>query len=223
MFVLRPKQTLLELKLCDHHMRQAQRCARLRGVFPTMATFGGVSGSTKATGGWGGSPTKVMSVHGCSPTKTMYRHSASPTKTMCGHGAVLTKQYFIKRDGAPVTGVKRGVGWARGEQLRDAGSGRDEWESGGHCNTKTHYTAISIEPESLLQLCFLLHVLPGYLLRVAKAESAITLCHDNVMAIVRLQIKDLASGNLEMAPGSGVARDWFDPVSRGTQLSVVEQ
>ncbi|KAJ6522516.1 hypothetical protein DFH09DRAFT_1097097 [Mycena vulgaris] len=66
-------------------------------VAPTMATFGGVSGSTKATGGWGGSPTK--------------------------------------RDGAPVTGVKRGVGWARGEQLRDAGSGRDEWESGGQCDS----------------------------------------------------------------------------------------
>ncbi|KAJ6602856.1 hypothetical protein DFH09DRAFT_1355039 [Mycena vulgaris] len=101
-----------------------------------MATFGGVSGSTKATGGWGGSPTKVMSVHGCSPTKTTYRHSASPTKTTCGHGAVLTKQYFIKRDGAPVTGVKRGVGWARGKQLRDAGSGRDEWESGGQFATQ---------------------------------------------------------------------------------------
>ncbi|KAJ6602855.1 hypothetical protein DFH09DRAFT_1069218 [Mycena vulgaris] len=191
MFVLRPKQTLLELKLCDHRVRRAQRHARLRGVLcvrqanpapednprtsgllviggtvkrrtgsgrrpalladkggtkavrpedkgsvaPTMATFGDVSGSTKATGGWGGSPTKVMSVHGCSPTKTTYRHSASPTKTTCGHGAVLTKQYFIKRDGAPVTGVKRGVGWARGKQLRDAGSGRDEWESGGQCDS----------------------------------------------------------------------------------------
>ncbi|KAJ6592091.1 hypothetical protein DFH09DRAFT_1073166 [Mycena vulgaris] len=100
-----------------------------------MATFGGVSGSTKATGGWGGSPTKGMSVHGCSPTKTTYRPSASPTKTTCAHGAVLTKQYFIKHNGAPVTGVKRSVGWARGEQLHDAGSGRDEWESGGQCDS----------------------------------------------------------------------------------------
>ncbi|KAJ6475199.1 hypothetical protein DFH09DRAFT_1109232 [Mycena vulgaris] len=193
MFVLRPKQTLLELKLIAFpryppvsHPKRAPRdwrdCQKKDGVgppagsfgrqrrdkggpprgqrlgrvltkatcgwsgrpikamsgrclSPTMAMFGGVSGSTKATGGWGGSPTKVMSVHGCSPTKMTYRHSASPTKTTCGHGAVLMKQYFIKRDRAPVTGVKRGVGWARGEQLRDAGSGRDKWESGSQCDS----------------------------------------------------------------------------------------
>ncbi|KAJ6507585.1 hypothetical protein DFH09DRAFT_1101190 [Mycena vulgaris] len=43
--------------------------------------------------------------------------------------------------------------------------------------------------ESLLQLYFLLRVLPGYL---PEAEGVITLCHDNVTAIVRLHIKDLA-------------------------------
>ncbi|KAJ7678387.1 hypothetical protein B0H17DRAFT_1236033 [Mycena rosella] len=43
--------------------------------------------------------------------------------------------------------------------------------------------------ESLLRLCFLLHVLPGYL---PEAESASTLCPDNVTAIVHLHIKDLA-------------------------------
>ncbi|KAJ6466095.1 hypothetical protein DFH09DRAFT_1112397 [Mycena vulgaris] len=166
MFVLRPKQTLLELKLCDHRVRRAQRRTRLRGVLcraprdwrdcqkkdgvgPPAGSFGRQRRDeggpprgqrlgrvlTKATCGWSGRPIKAMSGRCLSPTKTTYRHSASPTKTTCGHGAVLTKQYFIKRDRAPVTGVKRGVGWARGEQLRDAGSGRDEWESGSQCDS----------------------------------------------------------------------------------------
>jgi hypothetical protein len=45
----------------------------------------------------------------------------------------------------------------------------------------------SAHEESLLRLCFLLHVLPGYL---PETESASTLCPDNVTAIVHLHIKD---------------------------------
>jgi hypothetical protein len=47
----------------------------------------------------------------------------------------------------------------------------------------------SAHEESLLRLCFLLHVLPDYL---PETESASTLCPDNVTTIVHLHIKDLA-------------------------------
>ncbi|KAJ6552615.1 hypothetical protein DFH09DRAFT_1085795 [Mycena vulgaris] len=75
---------------------------------------------------------------------------------------------------------------------------KERWKYGGisKCgNTGFHITDFrqGCRPppseESLLQLCFLLPVLPGYL---PEAESAITLFHDNVTAIVCLHIKDLA-------------------------------
>ncbi|KAJ7136970.1 hypothetical protein C8R44DRAFT_728902 [Mycena epipterygia] len=47
-----------------------------------------------------------------------------PTKTMCGRGRQATMPLRIKRDGILISAVKRGVGWARGGQLRDARSMR---------------------------------------------------------------------------------------------------
>ncbi|KAJ6552399.1 hypothetical protein DFH09DRAFT_1085884 [Mycena vulgaris] len=92
-----------------------------------MATFGGVSGSTKATGGWGGSPTK--------PDKDDIPAQCQPDKDDVRAWCRADEAIFHKARQGPVTGVKRGVGWAWGEQLRDAGSGRDEWESGSQCDS----------------------------------------------------------------------------------------
>ncbi|KAJ6466096.1 hypothetical protein DFH09DRAFT_1295197 [Mycena vulgaris] len=93
-----------------------------------MATFGGVSGSTKATGGWGGSPTK--------PDKDDIPAQCQPDKDDVRAWCRADEAIFHKARQGPVTGVKQGVGWARGEQLRDAGSGRDEWESGSQFATQ---------------------------------------------------------------------------------------
>ncbi|KAJ7120379.1 hypothetical protein C8R44DRAFT_737193 [Mycena epipterygia] len=49
-----------------------------------------------------------------------------PTKTMCGRGSQATMPLRIKCNGILISTVKRGVGWARGGQLRDARSGPDE-------------------------------------------------------------------------------------------------